>query len=196
MLELKTIFGLLAVVLTFVGYIPYIVDTIKGKTKPHLYSWFLWSLVTFIIFALQVLGNAGAGAFVTLATAILCLVEFILGFRSGERDITTFDTVMFVISLIAIAIWVFAKQPMISNLLIITINTFAVVPTIRKSWYKPESETLFSWIMAGTRNVLGILALDQFSLLTWLYPVSSLITNVLFSAMLIVRRKQLAQHQQ
>jgi hypothetical protein len=196
MLELKTIFGLLAVVLTFVGYIPYIVDTIKGKTKPHLYSWFLWSLVTFIIFALQVLGNAGAGAFVTLATAILCLVEFILGFRSGERDITTFDTVMFVISLIAIAIWVFAKQPMISNLLIITINTFAVVPTIRKSWHKPESETLFSWIMAGTRNVLGILALDQFSLLTWLYPVSSLITNVLFSAMLIVRRKQLAQHQQ
>jgi len=191
MQEFKYFVGILAVVLTFVGYIPYIRDTIKGKTKPHVYSWFIWAFITFIIFGLQVVGHAGAGAYVTLATALLCFTEFVLGMRNGKKDITKFDTITFIIALISIGIWVFAKQPVISNILIITINTLAVLPTVRKSWNKPYSETLFSWVIAGVRNVFGIIALQNFSILTWLYPVSSLLVNVLFSSMLILRRNKL-----
>lgn len=193
MAEIKYIVGIFAVILTFVIYIPYIYDTIKGKTKPHIYSWFLWAFVTFILFALQVTGKAGAGSLVTLVTAILCLIVFILGLRNGEKQITTFDTVTFIIALIAVGIWIFAKQPVVSNILIVTINTLAVLPTLRKSWNKPHTETLFSWTMAAFRNAMGIIALENYSILTWLYPVSSLIVNVLFSSMLIVRRKQLQQ---
>ena len=188
---MKEIIGIIAVIITFVGYIPYIRDTIKGKTKPHVYSWFIWAFVTFIIFALQVLGHAGAGALTTLATAFLCLIIFILGMRNGHKDITKFDTVTFVISLIAIGIWVFAKQPVISTILIVTINTLANLPTIRKSWKDPHSETLFTWEMGAVRNFLGILALANYSLLTWLYPVTNLLINIIESTILIVRRKQI-----
>jgi uncharacterized protein with PQ loop repeat len=38
---MKEVIGIIAVIFTFVGYIPYIMDTIKGKTKPHIYSWFI-----------------------------------------------------------------------------------------------------------------------------------------------------------
>jgi hypothetical protein len=190
---IKYAIGIIAVILTFVGYTPYIYDTIKGKTKPHIYSWFIWAFVTFIIFALQVFGRAGVGSFVTLATAVLCLTIFILGLRNGKKDITKFDTVSFLISLIAIGIWIFAKQPVISVVLITTINTLANLPTIRKSWNKPHSETLFTWELGAVRNLLGIIALESFSVLTWLYPVSSLIVNILFSLMLVVRRKQVLQ---
>ncbi len=187
---MKDAIGIIAVILTFVGYIPYIKDTIKGTTKPHIYSWFIWAFVTFIIFALQILGHGGAGAFVTLATAILCLTIFILGLKNGQKDITKFDTITFIIALIAILVWVFAKQPAISNLLIITINTLANLPTIRKSWNNPYSETLFTWEMGAVRNLLGLLALANYSLLTWLYPVTNLLINVLVSLLLIIRRKQ------
>lgn len=193
MFEAKNILGVAAVVLTFVGYIPYIYDTVKGKTKPHIYSWFLWAFVTFIVFALQVFGHAGVGSFVTLATALLCLTIFILGLRQGQKDITKFDTVTLAISLIAVGIWVFAKQPIISVVLITTINTLANLPTIRKSWHKPYTETLFTWVLGAARNFLGILALENYSVLTWLYPVSSLLVNVLFSLMLVIRRKQIGK---
>ena len=189
-MNMKDIIGIIAVVLTFIGYIPYIRDTVKEKTKPHIYSWFIWAFVTFIIFALQIFGHAGAGAFVTLATALLCLTIFILGMRNGHKDITRFDTITFIISLIAIGVWVFAKQPVISIILITTINTLANLPTIRKSWNKPYSETLFTWMLGAVRNLFGIVALENYSVLTWLYPVSSFLVNVLFSSMLIVRRKQ------
>ncbi|HAU99322.1 MAG: hypothetical protein UX04_C0002G0327 [Microgenomates group bacterium GW2011_GWF2_45_18] len=192
MFDLKSISGIFAIVLTFVSYVPYIYETVKGKTKPHIYSWFLWSFVTFIIFGLQIVGNAGIGAWVTFATGVLCLIVFILGARNGERNITLFDTITFILGLVATGIWIFAKQPAISNILIVTINSLAVLPTVRKSWNQPHSETLSTWVIAGVRNILGIIALEQYSILTWLYPVVSLVINALFSLMLIIRRKQLA----
>lgn len=190
-MEIKTLIGTLAVILTFVGYIPYIRDTIKGKTKPHIYSWFIWAFVTFVIFALQILGHGGAGAYTTLATAILCLIIFLLGLRNGNKDITKFDTVTFIISLIATGVWIFAKQPVISTILIVTINTLANLPTIRKSWKDPHSETLFTWEMGAVRNFLGLIALQNYSILTWLYPVTNLLINIIESTLLIIRRKQI-----
>jgi hypothetical protein len=190
---MKEFLGILAVVITFIGYAPYITDTIKGKTRPHIFSWFTWAFVTFIIFALQVLGHGGAGTYTTLAAAILCTLIFILGLKNGKRDITKFDTVIFIISLIATGIWIFAKQPIISTLLIVTINTLANLPTIRKSWNDPHSETLFTWEMGAVRNFLGILALSSYSILTWLYPVTNLLINIIESSVLIFRRKQIAR---
>ena len=108
---MKEIIGIIAVVLTFVGYAPYILDTVKGKTKPHIYSWFTWAFVTYIIFALQIFGHGGAGTLTTLATTVLCLIIFILGLRNGEKNITKFDTVTFIVALIATGIWIFTKQP-------------------------------------------------------------------------------------
>lgn len=189
---MKEFLGILAVVITFIGYAPYVLDTIKGKTRPHIFSWFTWAFVTFIIFALQVLGHGGAGTYTTLATAILCTVIFLLGLRNGKKDITKFDTIIFVITLIATGIWIFAKQPVISTLLIVTINTLANIPTIRKSWKDPHSETLFTWEMGAVRNFLGLVALSNYSILTWLYPVTNLLINIIESSILIIRRKQLA----
>jgi hypothetical protein len=99
--------------------------------------------------------------------------------------------VIFIVTLIATAIWIFAKQPIISTLLIVTINTLANIPTIRKSWKDPHSETLFTWEMGAIRNLLGIIALSNYSILTWLYPVTNLVINVIESGLLIIRRKQL-----
>lgn len=188
---MKEFLGILAVIITFVGYAPYVLDTIKGKTRPHLFSWFTWGFVTFVIFALQVLGHGGAGTYTTLATAILCSGIFFVGLKNGKRDITKFDTIIFVITLIATGIWIFAKQPVISTILIVTINTLANIPTIRKSWHDPNSETLFTWEMGAVRNFLGLIALSEFSILTWLYPVTNLIINIIESSILIIRRKQL-----
>jgi len=37
MQELKNIIGIIATLLVFIGYIPYIKDIVKGKTKPHIF---------------------------------------------------------------------------------------------------------------------------------------------------------------
>lgn len=185
---MKEVLGVIAVVLTFVGYVPYIRDTIRGKTKPHIYTWFIWGLVTAIAFGLQLSADAGPGAFTTLAAAIVCFIIFGFGVRQGERNITASDTVFFVLSLVALVLWLFAKQPVLSVILVSTIDMLGFVPTIRKSWHKPHEETLVSYQMNTIRFMIAILALDHYTLVTALYPVTWVIANGLFSIFLVIRR--------
>lgn len=189
---MKEIIGLVAVALTFAGYIPYIKDTVKGKTTPHVYTWFIWGLVTAIAFGLQLSDSAGPGAFTTLAAAIVCFIIFGFGIRQGKKNVTTSDTIFFVLSLLALALWLFAKQPVLSVILVSIIDMLGFIPTIRKSYNKPHEETLISYTTNTFRFSLAILALERYTLITVLYPATWIIANGLFSIFLIARRKQIS----
>lgn len=186
----KTILGITAVILTFVGYSPYIWSIVKGKTKPHIYTWLVWMLDAFIIFALQITHGAGIGAFTTLAAGLLCLTVLVLTLaKKGKSEIKPIDTVFLVLAFIALAIWLFAKQPLVSALLITSVDLLGFVPTVRKSWYKPYSENVYFYIINSLRFVLALAALQEYSIITIIYPGVWLTVGGLFALMLVVRRK-------
>lgn len=191
--NLKIIISIVAVILTFFGYIPYIRDVLQGKTKPHIYTWFVWGFVTAIGYGLQVGAGAGVGSWLALAVIVNCFFIFVLGLKNGKKDITKSDTVFLLLSFVAIFLWLIAKQPVISVVLISTIGLLGFVPTIRKAWGKPYSETLFTYKLNIFRHGLNIFALQQYNIVTWLYPATWTIMNLLFSVMLIIRRKQVGK---
>lgn len=190
MSDLKTILGILAVILTFIGYIPYLVSVIKGKTKPHIYSWFIWALNAFVIFFLQITHGAGSGALVTLAVAFMCSTVFILTLKQKNKSpITKADTIFSIIAFIALVIWLLAKQPLISAILITLVDFFGFIPTIRKSWINPYSENLTFYAITTFRFILTILAIQHYSPITTFNPGVWLLGNALFTLMLIIKRK-------
>ena len=194
MSDLKNIVGIVAVFLTFIGYIPYIKDVIIGKTVPHVYSWFLWGFVTLIAFALQVSAGGGIGAYVTFTAGLLCTIVFIIGFtKKGKKDITQVDTIFFILALIALGFWLIARQPVISAILTTGVDLLGFAPTIRKSWNKPYSETLSFYLLNTIRFILAVFSLQRYTIVTALYPLAWIFGNGLFGLMLIVRRKQLKQ---
>jgi uncharacterized protein with PQ loop repeat len=192
--DMKETIGAIAVLLTFVGYIPYVRDTIRGKTKPHIYTWFIWSFISFIAFALQMSDGAGPGAYVTLAAAIVCGFIVVLGMRQGGADkrITKLDTFFLVAALLATGIWVFVKQPVISVILLSLIDILGFLPTVLKSWKKPHEETLFSYALNTFRFALSLYALHKYTIVSALYPLTWVIANGLFSVFLILRRRRLS----
>ncbi len=187
---MKDVVAIIAIILTFVGYLPYIRDTIKGKTKPHVYTWFVWGLVTLIAFALQVSAKAGVGSLVTLAAGLVCLAIFVLGLRQGKRDIPFIDKVCLSLALVALVAWLFAKQPVLSIIIVALADMLGFIPTIRKSWHAPHQETLSSYEMNTFRFALAIYALQHYTIVTILYPLTWIVANGLFSIYLIIRRKQ------
>ncbi len=189
--DIKTIFSIIAIALTFIAYVPYIRDTLSGKTTPHVYTWFIWVIVGAIAFGLQVSAGAGVGSWVTLAVVIACFLVFLLGLRNGKKDITKLDTLFLVLSLIALFLWLIAKQPILSVILVSFTDMLGFIPTIRKSWHKPHSETLFLYSLTAFRHGLNLLALEQYNIVTYLYPLTWTFANALFSVMLIIRRKQI-----
>ena len=188
---IKNASGIIAIVLTFVSYTPYFIDLIKGRTRPHIFSWFIWIIVTSIIFALQISAGAGFGALVTLAVAIASLFIFILGFKQGNKDIKKIDYVFLVLALLAIPLWLVVKQPVLSIILLSTVDMLAFAPTVRKSWDAPYSETLIHYVITTFRHGLSIIALAQYNIITILFPGTWVIANALFSIMLITRRNKI-----
>lgn len=190
---MKEVIGAIAVVLTFVGYIPYYRDILKGKTHPHIYSWSLWGLLTILLVALQIKGGAGAATWVTAAAGLLCTGVVILSLKNGKKDITTSDTVVALLSLLAIGFWLIVDQPIISITLVIIADLLAFIPTVRKSWYKPHTETLSLYVTNAIRFFLTLLAVETYTFLSASWIVFWALGNALFSIMLVVRRKQVKQ---
>ena len=193
MIPFKSVISIVAVILAFAAYIPYFRDTIAGKTTPHIYSWFIWGFLTAIVYALQVTAGAGAGSWVTLSVAVISFLIFFLGLKKGKKDITRSDTVFFILSFIALFLWLLARQPVLSVILAVSIDMLGFIPTIRKSWNNPYSETLSLWGVNAFRHLLSLFALQQYNIVTWLNPAVWVLANGLFSVMLIVRRRQIPQ---
>jgi len=189
---MKTAIGIVAAILVFLAYIPYLRDILRGKTHPHIYSWFLWGLLTVVIFGIQITHHAGPGSFVTIVAGTMCLVVLFLSWRIGKRDIVFSDQVVLVLTLITMALWLLAKQPIIAITLACLTDLLAFIPTVRKSWHKPFSETLSLYQLNALRFGLAVIALDQYSYVNIVWPAMWAVGNGLFAIMLVSRRKELA----
>ncbi len=183
------LFGIISIVVASISYIPYFRDIFKNKTKPHLFSWFIFSITTGIIFALQMKGGAGVGGWITLILTFIFFIIFLLSFKYGTKDIKWIDIIFLILALLAIPIWLIAKQPVISVILLTSIDMLGFAPTVRKSWNNPYSETLSMYTVTIFRYILVFPSLETYNLLTLLFPIVWLIANTVLVIVLVYRRK-------
>lgn len=191
MLDLKNILGTVAVLMVFIGYVPYLRDCIKGKTKPHMFSWLVGMTISFIAFGLQIQDKAGPGAYVTLSAAIISAVILLFAIKNEDKDITRSDFIALLLSICALVFWLVAKDPVLATVFVIIAEALSFLPTVRKSWNAPYTETLSSYVINFLRFSIAILALQNYSFVSLGYPATWLILNGIFALILINRRKAL-----
>lgn len=190
MSETKILLSAIAVILTFVGYFPYIKSIFKKQTKPHFYSWLIWTLDGLIIFGLQFTNGAGSGSFVVLSATLLSAFVLILTLLDKKRKKPSrSDTVFLVMALASLGLWLFAKQPLLSAILIMTVDVLGFIPTVRKSWINPYSENISFYLINTIRFAFAFLALKEYSVVNILYPLVWIVNNAGFVGMLMLRKK-------
>ena len=177
-----------SILLAIISYIPYIRGMIKGTTRPHAFSWFIWAILTFIAFFAQLDQGGGVGSWLMGFTAIITLGISIAAFFIGKRDIKRSDWCCFIVSLAAIPLWIVTKDPTFSVILITTIDAIAFYPTFRKAFTKPYEEVMFTYMISTLKFLIGIFALEAYNMNTVLYPLSLVIMNGVFVLLLIWRR--------
>ena len=187
--DYKEIIAGIAVVLTFVGYVPYFRDILAGTTKPHLYSWLVWCVTTGIVIALQITAGAGPSVWVTCSVWAMLLVVFFMRFKYGYKERRLIDMIFLVAALLIIPLWLFAKQPVLAIVLLCTIEMLGFAPTIRKAWSHPYSETVSMFAITFFRHILALLALSNWNIVAYLFPLTWVVANGGFAILLVVRRK-------
>lgn len=186
-MELKAVVGLVAATLNIFAFGPYIIDTLRGKTKPHMYSWFIWTVITGMVFIGQVTGEAGPGAWATGCMVAINLCIFLLSLKYGTADITRSDKLCLVGALVALAVWVTADSLVLSIMVLTLIDTLAFVPTVRKILKSPEEETFITYPISSLRCFLSVLALSNYSVITGLYPFAMLAMYSMITVILLYR---------
>lgn len=189
---MKELMAISATLLIFAAYFPYVRDIIRGKTRPHPYTWLISGSITFIAFGLQVDDAAGWGMVPTFLAASAGILVFILSVCYKRAAITSVDTVFFLLALIATGLWLYAHEPILAAILISTIDILAFVPTFRKSWRQPQQETVATYYLNAGRFMLATLAIQHYNLATTLYPASAIFVDGSFALFLILRRRTLA----
>ena len=189
-MSMKEFLGAVAVIIGFIGYVPYFKTIFSGKTKPHAFTWFVWGTLTAIAFASQLAGNGGAGAWVTGFTALVSFTIFGLALFKGVKDFPLADWLCLAGCVVATLLWALTNSPLVAVILITIIDAVAFMPTIRKSSHNPTSEPQITYVLSGLKFIVGIIALTEFSITTVLYPASLVVANFGFVVMLAIRRKR------
>lgn len=185
---MKEIIGFITVALAFIALYPYIVDIFKNKTKPHIFTWLVWAIVTILAFFGQWQKGGGAGSWTTGVTGIITIFIALISFKKGSRDITKFDVLIFIGALIAIIPWSLTKDPTLSIVILTIIDVLAFMPTIRKTIKDPQSETFISYVLHAIRHSLSILALANYNIATYIYPASLAVMNIIILSIILKSR--------
>ncbi|MCL2451882.1 hypothetical protein FWD20_03390 [Candidatus Saccharibacteria bacterium] len=141
----------------------YIIDTIKGKTKPNRVSWLIWATAP-IIGAIAAVSNgvtwailptfmAGFGPVLVLAVSFLNKKSY---WKLGGGDY-----LCGVLAILALVLWGLTKNPNVAILLSILADLFAAIPTLVKSWRHPETETGWAYILYMLNQITGFIAMTR-----------------------------------
>lgn len=186
---LRTYLTIFTCGITILAHIPYIKDTIIGKTKPHLFSWLIWLILTSINFFLQLQYGGGYSAWIIFVVMLVTLLIFILSLRQGEKSITRLDIIFLVLALVSLLFWLFDTNPLTAVILATLTSIFALLPTTFKSWRRPHEETLSMYAFNSSRHFLTILTITNYTLVTLINPVVWTVLNLLMALLIFYRRR-------
>ena len=187
---IQIILGVLGIILGFVGLVPYIRDIFLNKTKPHAFSWFVWGLIESIVFFAQITSGGGIGSMIAGVSAATSLFISIIAFLKKDVSIMKTDWLALGCALIGIGLWQTTSNPLLAIIAVTIADLCGFIPTFRKAYRKPQEETIIEYEMSAAKWLLSLLALGSFTLTTALYPISLVVTNGLFVAMVFHRSKK------
>jgi hypothetical protein len=192
MITIKISIGILAGIIGGLSFIPYFRDISLRKTKPHIYTWLIWSLLQTTSVLVMIHNGAGTGVLPFVIGAILCGCIFILSFKYGTKNITTSDTICLIGALIALSFYVLLHNSLLSIILVSAIDLIGFIPTFRKSYFEPKTETPSTYIISALSSLLAVGALLDYSLITILYPTTLILTDTTCWFIIILRREKLS----
>lgn len=189
--DFKVLFSALAALCSIAAYVPYLREIFAGRTKPHAFTWLIWMLTTTTAAAGGWAGGGGWGAANQTLSAFLTVLFFLLSLWYGTKNITKSDTTILLLALIAIALWWRFNSPLLAVWMVTAIDAAAYIPTFRKSFSEPLTESLFAWTLFTFYALFALLALREYNALTVPYLLMTAIANAALALFLFVRRRSL-----
>ena len=178
-------FILLGIGINAIGIIYYLIDTIKGKIKPHKVTFLMWSLAAGVAFLAQISQGIVWESLLTLSIGLSPLAIFIASFlnKKSHWELKEFDFACGALSMMGLILWQITSVANIAILFAILTEGAATLPTITKSYTHPETELAWTYLASAAAGVITLLIIKDWSFANYsfaaFYTIEMLIVYVL-----------------
>jgi hypothetical protein len=188
---MKELIAVAGALVAAVSTIPYIIDTVKGRTKPNIVTWFTWTLLTLIAALAAFASHEPKSAYLLLANTFCTGLVVAVGLRYGTAKYSWFDGLCQLGTVAGLVLWLVFNSPTIGIVVPLTIDFIGTLPTLRHSWLKPAEETWQTFLIGVVAPLLTIVSLTRYNIASLLFPLYLFLANAAIVAVVITRRRQL-----
>ena len=163
--------GVLAGVVAFLSFVPYIRHILTGTVRPERASWLIWAVLTSIAFFSNLAAGARAALWLPALASLGVLVVFALSIRFGMGGLAGRDTVALTMAAAGLAAWWVTKDPAYALLCTIAVDGIAAALTTWKSFEHPHTETYSVYVLLSLAGLLSAISVGRVDTMVVIYPV-------------------------
>ncbi|SHO56679.1 hypothetical protein [Vibrio quintilis] len=187
--ELTILIGKIAGIIALLGFVPYTLSILKGETQPNRVTWWIWTIIGFLLCVSYYSSSSDGPIWVPVSYVAGPLVTALLSIKYGYGKLESFDKYCLGIAVFSVLIWFLTGSAFYTLLINIFIDLLGAIPTIRKTYHIPESESKTSWLMFLVANLMNIVAITNWTLMDTVYPIYLSAISVIM-VLLIFRAKK------
>jgi hypothetical protein len=180
-------FVYLAAALSLVGAYGYIRDTLRGDTSPNRVTWSLWGVEGVLAFCVEVQQHVGLAALMTLMLGLVPCAVVVASFRNphGSWKLGAFDVVCGAVSIGGLVFWALINEPTVALVSFVVADQMAALPTIRKSWLAPSTESPRLFFLGSTNCAITLLTLTKLTTAGVLFPGCILVADLTMGLLIV-----------
>jgi hypothetical protein len=190
--DVAPVLGMLAGLAAVVNTIPYIRDIVRGTTRPHRGTWFVWAVLAIVVYGSQRADGASWSLIMAGAQAMLRTLVFVLAVRRGEGGLSATDAAFTAMAAVGVIGWLVADEPIVATASVVAADLVAAAMMAPKTYRDPGSETLVSFALASVGGALAAGAVGTASLALLMYPIYFCVVNAAIALLIFRRRAVLA----
>lgn len=179
----------LAAFLSLMGAYGYVRDTVRGVTSPNRVTWGLWGVEGILGFAVEIQQHVGLASVMTLMLGFVPCVVVAVSFKNPHSvwRIGKFDVFCGLVSLAGLVFWFFINEPTVALISFVAADQIAALPTLRKSWIAPQTESPRVFFMGFLNCGITLLTLKHLTTGGVLFPGCILVTDLILGILIVTR---------
>ena len=180
--------GHLILVLSILRFTPYVLSTVFGKTRPNRFTWFLFALLSFLLYTNGFLHSQGESLNIILGNLIGCSLIFFLSLKKGVGSVPNIIIwIVFSISFLYSSMNSYISST-IFNLVCISMSLIGFSGTFKKAYDDPQSEDKISWIFYFISCLLNLFTLNSFEFESLIYPLYLFSTSIIMIYLIYISK--------
>ena len=185
--DIGAVAGKVAGIVSLAAFIPYIIATLRGKTKPNRATWWIWTVVGFMLGASYYSSGADHTIWVPLSYIIGPFTTAVLSVKYGEGGWTRLDLACLLCAGVSVALWWMFSSPLTALLINLSIDLLGALPTVWKTYHRPEGEDRTAWALFFAGNAVNLFAVEAWSFAIAVYPIYMFLGSGTIAALVFLR---------